>query len=218
MRDFLQDRRASGSPHVGTGKGWDGYPGVAPWGGLSGPTAVCCNRGCFQVSWERPGTSGRGGSLLKALGPTGWARGEDERAALLPRLRGRQEDRRTQRDGRTGEALRPAMGAVGGKLIGTCGCKRGGNPPPTPPRALRQLHACGVGRRMGSSAQGVCGAVGGGEERGEKGIIMAAGTGRRSALSHPPMSQRRDDIPTSWCGMMSPQSHHGMRSLCPTLG
>ncbi|XP_010725600.1 protein S100-A16 isoform X1 [Meleagris gallopavo] len=33
----------------------------------------------------------------------GWALGEGERAALLPQLRGRQEDRRTQRDGRTGE-------------------------------------------------------------------------------------------------------------------
>lgn len=102
------------------------------------------------------------------------------------------------------------MGAEGGgTLNGTCGCRWGGNPPPlTPPaplQALWQLRACGVEWWMGSSAQGVCGAVGWGcgreerrEERGEEGIIMAAGAGRRSAplpLTHVPV-QERPHVPT----------------------
>lgn len=77
--------------------------------------------------------------------------------------------------------------------------------PPAPLQALWQLRACGVGWWMGSSAQGVCGAVGWGcgreerrEERGEEGIIMAAGAGRRSAplpLTHVPV-QERPHVPT----------------------
>lgn len=167
------------------------------------------------MSWERPGTSGRGGSLLKALGPTGWARGEGERAERLPRLCSQQEDRRTQRDGLTGEELHPAMGAEGGgTLNGTCGCRWGGNPPPlippAPLQALWQLRACGVEWWMGSSAQGVCGAVGWGcgRRRGERREERRESSWRQERAgdrppSHPPMSQCRN-VPTSRRGMMSP--------------
>lgn len=167
------------------------------------------------MNWERPGTSGRGGSLLKALGPTGWARGEGERAERLPRLCSQQEDRRTQRDGLTGEELHPAMGAEGGeRSMGRVAAGGVEIPPPSSPPPLS--------KPFGSSVRAGSGGGWGAQHRGSVGLWDGAVGGRRGERreerresswrqeragdrppSHSPMSQCRN-VPTSRRGMMSP--------------